>query len=439
MNIRLAEAPLVRPRKIFHLHIRKCGGTSLNAALDTQMHAERTRPFRYFDNRLGEKGIHNFAASHLDERSEAFAETARESIALFDLLYGHEDITPWLTDDDYVFTVLRHPQLRVLSQFQDYRRLVPQDYVQKSQDWQRMHDACRSVADFGALHAAFADSPLFRARFEDHQCRSLLNFEVTDAAFLAMAPAERAGRAFGRLQSRCARFGVLEEIGRLLDELARDLGWCPFGPLEVLNQTKADSPNSPEVEAAARMLTLGDQILYDRVVAELQRRSFIPYSIEEFEREFAAARVLDLQPMRIGAEHVFDMNMPLIGRGLYGRDAVCTQECCRWLGVSDEALIYLPVPGPGARLTLRLYNKGWVDPALRERLTITVDGVPVRSWSESRRHVAEAICFNAVARRSWLRIGLHCDHAMTDTEAGRPSEDARRKVFNLWRYSYEIN
>ena len=435
----MAEVSLARPRKIFHLHILKCGGTSLNAALDTQTHAERARPTARFDMRLRDEGIDPETLLSQTMLSEAMIKAARVSIAWFDILHGHNDISPWLANDDYVFTVLRRPQSRALSQFQDYRRLSPQDYAHKTQEWQRMHEACRSVVDFAELHAAFADSLLFRAWFEDHQCRSLLQFEMTEADFLAMAPTERAERAFERLQSRCARFGVLEEIGGLLDELARDLGWCPFGPLEVLNQTKADTPISPAVEAATRMLNMGDQILYDRVTADLRRRSFTPYSIAEFEQEFAAARVLELQPMRIGAEHVFDMNMALVGRGLHGRDAAGTLECCRWVGVSDDALIYLPVPGPGARLTLRLYNKGWVDPALRERLTITVDGAPVRSWSESRRHVAEAICFNAVARRPWLRIGIHCDHAMTDTEAGRPSEDARRKVFNLWRYSYEIN
>jgi hypothetical protein len=109
------------------------------------------------------------------------------------------------------------------------------------------------------------------------------------------------------------------------------------------------------------------------------------------------------------------------------------------ISAADRARTVQVAVAPGARLTLRLYNKGWVDPALRDRLAVTVDGTPVRIWSEPRREVAEAIAFHAVARRGWMRIGLHCAQAMTDAEAGHPGGDARRKVFNLWRYSYEVH
>lgn len=429
------------PQKIFHLHISKCGGTSLNAALDLQAHAERARPPDEFRRRLGNRGIRQTDIACLRDPAlrAILAEAARESIAWFDVLHGHLDISPWLSEADYVFTVLRDPARRVLSQFQDFRRLAPHDYAHKAPEWQRMHEACRGLGDFAQLRDSFAESLPFRRIFEDHQCRALTQHEVDDAAFDALPPEERAERAWRTLRRRCARFGLLEGVDRLFGAVARDQGWCPPDPLEVRNRTAAEGRDEPAVLAAAAMVTAGDRLLHDRVVAALGAAEGAAYTIEEFEAEFAAARVTALMPGAIGAERVFDMNMPVIGRGLHGRDAAGTRDCCRWVGASPDALLYLPVPAPGARLTLRLYNKGWVDPSLRDRLAVTVDGAPVRIWSEPRREVAEAIAFHAVARRGWMRIGLHCAQAMTDAEAGHSGGDARRKVFNLWRYSYEVH
>jgi hypothetical protein len=431
---------MLAARKIFHLHISKCGGTAFNAALDTQAHAERARPSADFTERLRDRGIGHADIAGLQDPAlrATVAEAARESIACFDVLHGHVDISPWLAEEDHVVTVLRRPDRRVLSQFQDYRRLAPHDYAHKPADWQRMHEACRGVADFAELQAVCGESLPFRSMFEDHQCRALTQHTVATDAFGAMPPEERASQAWRTIEARHARVGVLEDVDRLLGDLARDMGWCPPDPLDIRNRTAAGEP-SDAARAAAAAITAGDRILHDRAVAALRDSRATDYTIAEFEIEFAAARLAALLPQRIGEEHVFDMNMPLVGRGLHGRDAAGSRECCRWVGASREALIYVPVPAPGARLTLRLYNKGWVDPSLRDRLAVTVDGVPVRSWSEPRREVAEAISCRAVARRSWMRIGLHCEQAMTDTEAGRPSDDTRRKVFNLWRYSYQID
>ncbi|WP_439597703.1 hypothetical protein [Falsiroseomonas sp.] len=430
---------MLAARKLFHLHISKCGGTALNAALDTQVHAERARPATDFAQRLRDRGVRRTEFAELQDPAlrDAVAAAARESIAWFDVLHGHFDIAPWLSAEDHVVTVLRRADRRALSQFQDYRRLAPHDYDHKSADWQRMHEACRGAADFAALRAACGESPAFRSMFEDHQCRALTQHRLPAAAFDAMPPEERAAQAWQTLQDYRARIGVLEEVDRLLGALARDMGWCPPDPLEVRNRTRPEAPGEAALAAAAEV-TAGDRLLHERAVAALRQDRAADYTLAEFEAEFLAARLATLLPMRIGAEHVFDMNMPLIGRGLHGRDAAGSRECCRWLGAGEEALIYLPVPGPGARLTLRLYNKGWVDPALRDRLVVTVDGVPVRSWSEARREVAEAICCRAVARRGWMRIGLQGAQALTDAEAGRPGDDDRRKIFNLWRYSYEI-
>ncbi|WP_206936051.1 hypothetical protein [Roseococcus thiosulfatophilus] len=431
---------MLAARKIFHLHISKCGGTALNAALDSETHAERARPPAEFGQRLRDRGIAHTDIAALQDPAlrPTLAEAARESIAWFDVLHGHVDIAPWLAPEDHVFTVLRRADRRALSQFQDYRRLAPHDYAHKPPEWRRMHEACRELPDFARLRAACGDALPFRSMFEDHQCRALTQHSVGAEAFAAMPPEERAAQAWRTLQSYGARIGVLEEVDRLRAELARDMGWCPPALLEVRNRTAPEDHNEAALAAAAAV-TAGDRLLHERAVTALREAPAADYTLAEFEAEFVAARLSALLPMRIGEEHVFDMNMPLVGRGLHGRDAAGSRECCRWLGANRDALIYLPVPEPGARLTLRLYNKGWVDPGLRDRLTVTADGAPVRTWSEPRREVAEAICFRAVARRGWMRIGLHGELALTDTESGRPSDDARPKIFNLWRYSYQAD
>ncbi|NKC31197.1 sulfotransferase family 2 domain-containing protein [Falsiroseomonas selenitidurans] len=426
--------------KLFHLHVSKCGGTSLNALLDLQAHAERARPAGAFSRQLRQRGVQRVDIACLQDPllRPQIVEAVQESIDWFDILHGHFDLSPWLSGEDTVFTVLREPARRALSQFHDYRRLAPHDYAHKAEDWQAVHEAARGDGGFAPFQARCAALSPFRSMFEDHQCRALTQHEVPQAEFDAMPPAARAEAAWRTLQSRCTRFGVLEEVDGLLGALARDQGWCPPDPLAVSNRATPEGEDDPAGLAKAEAITQGDRILYDRAVAALRDRPGSAYTIAEFEAEFAAARLAGLSPARIGAEHVFDMNMPLPSRGLHGRDAAGTRDCCRWVGARAEALVYLPVPGPGARLTLRLYNKGWVDPALRAALTVSVDGVPVRTSPEPRREVAEALRFQATSRRGWMRIGLHCARAMTDAEAGHAGSDGRRKVFNLWRCSYEI-
>jgi hypothetical protein len=425
--------------KIFHAHVSKCGGTGLNAWLDTQVHAERARPPAFATQEMQRRS--GGRVDDLDQRDPAMlalrAAVARDSIAWFDLLHGHLDLSPWLPTGSYVFTVLREPAARVVSQFRDYRRLAPHDYAAKDAAWRALHEACRMLPDFATLGATFRSNAPFRRMFEDHQCRALTQAAIPEAAFYALSPEARADAAWQFIQAGCRRAGVLEDLDALAAAVARDLGWCPPAGLERRNATDAAAPSAADL-AAAEALVPADRLLHRRLVAHLRRHPHPAHTVADFERDFAAPRLAALAPMRIGAEHVFDMNMPLPGFGLHGRDSPGTRECCCWFGAEPDAALYLPVPGPGLPLAFRLFNKGWVDPGLSSALRVTVDDVPVAWQAERRPEVSEAIRFRATTRRPWVKIGLHCDAAMTDAEAGRPGDDRRRKVFNLWRYSYAL-
>lgn len=432
------------PRKVYHLHVAKCGGTAVNVWLDLNVHAERARPPAFMFQRYGVQwaGPWFFEDLGPEERrrlADGLRAGAEDSIRWFDVLHGHVDISPFFEEGAYIFSILRDPPERVLSQFRDYRRLVARDYAHKIGDAVQVHEACRTTESFAAVAEACDGSRFFRFVFEDMECRALTQSTIPFPVFQAMGAQARAAAAFAVLENRCARFGVQERMGELLCGIAADLGWAPVEGLAEYNVTDKSGAGAGEADlAAARSLTAGDSLLYARVLAHLDASpSGRRYGTAEFERDVVAARVEALSPMRIGAERVFDMNMPVIGSGFSGRDAPHSRDCCAWIGPDGHASLYFPVPAPGLRVMVRLHIKGWVHESLRAGTTFLVDGLPVVPTTERRPEVQEVVCLPAVTQGAWMKVEVRSPRTMTDAEAGRQSGDRRRKLFNLWRYGYE--
>jgi hypothetical protein len=423
-------------QKVFHHHIRKCGGTAINAWLDTLVHSERAREptfmrqhgIRMGDPRLGRE----------QRQSDTFRHAALRSLSWFDVLHDHIDLGDLIGPDVYVFTVLRDPVDRVLSQYRDFKRLQPSDYAGKSDDAVQVHEACRTMS-FAGVYETCWDGTYFKFTFEDMQARSLTQSTIDFDDFQRMEPEARAEAAYAVVKKRVMRTGLQSQSDMLLRGIARDLGWVP--PQTIPRRNVTDTPKQIPAEdaAAAHALTRADKILFDRLRPEIEamQETDAAYTESVFEREFASASVRDLSPVMIGRENTFDMNMPIIGYGFHGRDAARTTECCSWIGPRGDALLYFPVPGPGLDIKVRLYVKGWVSEALRETTAVYAYDEAVRVTSEPRAGCAEALVFNVRTRRDWVKLRIRSSRVMTDAEAGRDGGDSRPKLFNLWRYSYE--
>ncbi len=430
---------LALSRKIFHLHVPKSGGTALNVWLDLNVHAERARPSGFMSPQADHWFFDQEGGKQLERRPPPLKRRAQESIRRFDVMHGHVDITPWLTENAYVFTVLRDPAARSLSQFRDFRRLAAHDYTNKTDEAVAVHEACRTLP-FHQIVARYGQSRFFRSTFEDGQCRILTQSSVKFPVFNSMSPEQRAAAARAAIEQRCARVGFQEHMEDLLNQIAFDFGWAPLRRLAMRNSTEESGGSESEADqAAAESLTKGDQILTAWAVGYSRQRAANdpPYGVAEFERNAVATRVRVLSPAEIGTEQVFDMNMPVIGWGFSGRDAPGTPECCSWIGPDGHAALYFPVPGPDMHVVIRLYIKGWVNENLRKTTSFLIDGNLVCPTSEERPGVREVLCFPATTRATWMKIEIRNSRTMTDTEAGRPSEDPRPKLFNLWQYSFQ--
>ena len=138
-------------RRIFHYHLKKCGGSTFNHWLDTLTFDERTHEF------AGYKGY-----SIVDSRRDSTG-TMQEMVipslakAVFhwsDVVHSHGPLRMYAPDNTFCLTMLRDPVQRLISQFLDFRRLRSADTVKSPPDVQEcVEDShCLSLCDFLEKH-----------------------------------------------------------------------------------------------------------------------------------------------------------------------------------------------------------------------------------------------------------------------------------------------
>ena len=112
--------------RIYHFHLKKCGGTSMNSWLD--QHVEDTRGYdvSWEGRRPKGKQLPNC--------------WVRSLFFVADVVYDHEPIRMRSIPGTFCFTVLRSPRDRLLSQVSDWRRLNPALF--RVQSHVRLPEAC---------------------------------------------------------------------------------------------------------------------------------------------------------------------------------------------------------------------------------------------------------------------------------------------------------
>jgi len=339
----------------------------------------------------------------------------------------------------------------VLSQHRDFQRLVPTDYAWQPPFAVALHDASREMP-FHEIHRRFSENLFFHDWYVDASCRRLLAHRLTREEFAKAEPERRADLAWQIVQERLDFVGITERMQETVSLLAERLHRPPPNKIERLNVTASETvtEDCSLDRQAAEEITQGDRILYERAAAQFEDMIVSrpePYCDSAFERHHAEYAVFELTPYFQGAEATFDMNMPLIGEGFHGRDSRGNGDCCRWMGTDSHATLYIRNIAPlglrsdlysaGKQFRLKFHVRGWVSKELRHTLRIKVDGRDVTWHSELSPGCEEALVVTVEPARAFFKVEFFAESTLTDEEAGRPSEDLRPKVFNLWRYSVE--
>ncbi len=429
------------PSKIYHFHIPKTAGTTVNGWLNGCVHADRARPAdfakRWQLEWLGEEAfIVNQGALSIDYQ-DRLAAMKHYGVKWFDVLHGHISHLDVLPKNSFVFTILRNPVARTVSQFKDYKRLQSSDYGHKFQAARKVHDCARQY-EFSEFIDICKDNPFFRTVFEDGMCRFILQDRYPFEQFNALDTATRAQEAHQFLEDHIDLVGITEDLPNVMRDLALALGQVPPGNLAHSNQTEG-APALEERESAyvRDKLCPADVQLYERVRNDWIARASDPADEGTSIGGQIAARLSKLTPITVGNEHVFDMNMPLIGQGFHPRDASGETQCCRWMGPGQEATLHIPAP-VDRPLILRFYMAGWSDPRLVDDLEIFIDGEPAVWEIEDRNNVFHALRAKAAAHPHQNRVQTAYRTATFRLNMlSQSPEDPRLRGFNLWRYSYE--
>jgi hypothetical protein len=423
--------------KVFHYHLRKCGGTSINWWMS-----------QYVPDRCD---IHASAPQLLNSavlddpesvrRAEALEEPiGRQIFYCGDWLVSHFHFVKLAPDGSFCFTVMRDPKARLLSQVADWRRLGPHDVAALSSR------SASLVLESGQLplDVYLAKRARGTGALDNYLVRALAAATIGIRAMREDDMASLARIATENLETRFDFVGIAERpqatLGRLADLLA-----CPPEPTTPRrNRTDSSRLLAEESNAAdelLRELTAFDQPLYElalRRFAEQHEARGAAYDREQFERRHAAGAIASLKGSRRGPDVVFSVHEPLIGFGFHGRDGAGLDNCCVWSGPSSVFVIYMPAP-PDVRLQARLWVRGYANARQRETLTVAVDGAPHSHRFEPEAGYADVVVVEAKCTRGFLALEIDVGETSTTGEPGSLTFDSRERGLAFDQYGWRVS
>ncbi len=430
-------------RRVLHYHLRKCGGTSMNAWLDSQV-ADDRRFQPVWTQSLTDRLLEADAPAADHGEAEAQLQALGRSLFFWtEAAHTHLPVVRFAPPETFRFTLLRRPVERLLSQIADWRRFGPQDLTHLPQARaEPLRDAARlDLAAFLARHGRAG----LRMTCDNHMTRALAAIRLGFAARDHPDPQALFATACAVLETEFDLVGLTERHAAVRQAMAARLGLVPDPVRPVLNAS--DSARALAAEAAApeaarliAALTATDARLYEKAASlweaaygDRERR----YDQAAFERDHAAEAVRRLAPSRIGGDTVLSVRAPLLASGCHGRDSAGRPDCAVWTGPATRSLLYLPVP-PDAALEVKLWVRGYAHERQRDSLCLTIDGAKVAHRSVPAEGHREVILAPARTTRPFLALGLDLAETLTSAQAGSAGEDRRPRGVSFDRYGWRI-
>jgi hypothetical protein len=416
------------PAKIYHVHIHKTGGTSLNEWLDDCVSYDRALSADWA------AALIEWYRSKGLSLARCCASVAYACWDFFDVLHGHENILPQRPANAIVLTVLRDPVARAISLFHDLASLTESDFAHKRPAAIALHRDCLAMP-FAALRQKWGKSRVFREIFNDSVCRLFLVHYVPYRDFLRMAPEERFRRALANIERQVDAFGVAEQMDKTVRHFSQVLGLYPKASLPKVNVGR---PPKTEVSSEDRRylesITVGDHMLFNHLLEKFDNIQ-VDYSVEAFEKDKLQDAMQRVEIKQVKERIIYGMSAALIGDGFWGRDSRGEPDCCRWSGPGDDSVLYVPsFHTPLVKIAIDV--RGWQSPLVRSCFRVKVWGEPVEHTFTAGQDLADVVRLRGSPRDGVLKLEFHAPGTI-DEECGRPFADGRRKGFSINRIVIE--
>jgi hypothetical protein len=415
-------------QRIYHFHLKKCGGTSMNAWLE--QHIEDVRCYDETWKRR-HPGASELSCAWLS--SVFFAA---------DAVYDHRPLRTHAPPNTFCFTILRSPRDRLVSQVSDWRRLTPPDYSNEDEEVKQIFGdaAALSLRPFLIKQGRLGPDKML----DNYMVRALAASVVGEAALIADEPRILLDPAIECLESKFDVVGLTEREYETRTAIASRLGLATDREVQKLNVTNSGSKLRAEIEEAGDILeelTRYDALLYRRAT-ELFEQRHVPearrFDQESFEREYATAALQRLRPSIFDGDVVFSVRQPLIGSGFFGRDAPRTGECRIWTGPSPRSMLYMPVPA-GKRIKIKLWVHAYASDRQRCALALRADGRTIRHEFQTVDGYRDLITAEVETTRDFVALTIDVLGTLDSAEAGSGDFDERRRGLSFDRYGWRLS
>ena len=398
--------------RLYYYHLKKCAGTTMNSWLDTLSPAARLY------NPAWQVGGGDSWFLHGDQLYPD-TDIGRAIFYWSDVVHGHAPLRAYAPAESFCFTMLRDPVQRLISQFTDWRRLLPEDVAQLEGGIRACVLATKTMplSEYLACHGARFARPLY----DNHLTRALAATRWGSSAMRTPEAGPLLGEALQALHADYHFVGITEQFDSGRNALCALLGLPPCGPAEPLNRSRAPHESGPALwlsPADEARFTQYDRIVYDaacRLFAQRHGALGESYDAAAFEREHAAGLLGQLRATQADGAARYSVSDPFYGTGLHQRDGGFSGPHAVWTVSGRRASLYMPVP-PGMPVRLLLWIRGYAGAAQRAMLRVWADGREVAPSFEQVEDYAEVLAIPHLAAAGFARLELELPHC--------PAEDA---------------
>jgi predicted O-methyltransferase YrrM len=261
----------------------------------------------------------------------------------------------------FVFTVLREPRARLISQYLHWQRTDDRSLAAVDPVTRAAYLAARELPIGAFLNTR---TPFIIEHFRNYQTRFLAGF----SASLLMNDEELLGTALDNVAGYDL-VGTTSHCDAAIEMVATAYGWPSPGVLQSLNTGSSKAPErfDDATETIIAEYTAVDAAVWQRLHAEPTRASSHTATCYYAVDDGIKATLLE------NARTRFDMRQPLDGSGWRGREGERSEW--RWTGPGRRSTIRLATPR-SRRLAVSIQVVCSLDSALIEGMKLSLDGVP---------------------------------------------------------------
>ena len=423
-------------RRIFHYHLKKCGGSTLNQWLDTLTFDERT-----FNSNVKKTPSERGMTTDDHGETSELGVPARPNVLFHwsDVVHDHAPMRIFVPDNTFCFTVLRDPVQRLLSQISDWRRLNDADTVNSPPELRECVSDSRRMplGDFLEKHAQREG----RRHLDNYLTRALAASRIGDWIEDAMDPDRMCAAALYTLERDYDLIGLTEQLDLTRNALCAIVGLPPARKIPKINATRLSRHFDPELRGLGDLvknLTRVDRIIYDRarqIFDRRHRQAAASYDTAAFEAHYADRLLAEARGITFDGTTRFSVKAPIVGSGFHGRDGSGMDACAVWSGPETRMTLYMPTPA-NMSLTILVWIRGYVVAEQREQLRVRVDGQSIAHRFDYADDYADVLAIDTVSTREFVRLEIDLDETLESGEPGTEYHDKRERGFAFDSYGW---